>query len=279
MGRPLRVAIVGGGIGGLAAAVALRRQDVEVTVFEQAPALGEVGAGVMVQPNGARVLERLGLVDELARFGARLGKGSTYFRMDGTPVGPIVTTDSAGWNGMFGIHRADLLSLLAAALPQDVVRTGHRGCGVDQTERAVRLTFTNGAEVEVDAVIAADGIHSTLRNFVTEAAEPVYSGSVAYRGLLPAEKLPDWPVDISQLWMGDRKHFLVFPVRGGSLINYVGFVPREREALESWSAPGRWRRRSPGGIRGSSSCSRPSRRRSGGVSTTVSRCPAGLGAG
>ena len=238
MSGSLRVAVVGGGIGGLSAAVALHRRGVDVTVFEQAPALGEVGAGVMVQPNGARVLERLGLGEELARSGARLGEGSTYYRMDGTPVGPIVTTDSSGWNGMFGMHRADLLSLLAGALPEHVVRTGHQCAGVAQTERAARLTFTNGVEVEVDAVIAADGIHSTVRNAVTEPAEPVYSGSVAYRGLLPADALPDWPVDRSQLWMGDRKHFLVFPVRSGTLINYVGFVPRERQELESWSAPG-----------------------------------------
>ena len=238
MGGPLRVAVVGGGIGGLAVAVALHRRDVDVTVFEQAPVLGEVGAGVMVQPNGARVLERWGLGEQLARFGARLGEGSTYFRMDGTPVGPVVTTDSAGYNGMFGMHRADLLSLLAAALPDGTVRTGHTCSRFEQSGRSARLTFSNGATSEADAVIAADGIHSTLRTSVTEPAEPVYSGSVAYRGLLPAEKLPDWPTGVSQLWMGDRKHFLVFPVRSGTLINYVGFVPQAREAMESWSAPG-----------------------------------------
>ena len=238
MAGPLRVAVVGGGIGGITTAIALHRRGVDVTVFEQAPALGEVGAGVMVQPNGARVLDRLGLGPELARYGARLGEGSTYFRMDGTPVGPVVTTDSAGWNGMFGMHRADLLSLLAGALPDGVIRTGHECSALDQDATTVRLAFGNGETFEADAVIAADGIHSTLRNFVTEPAEPVYSGSVAYRGLLPAERLPEWPRGISQLWMGERKHFLVFPVRAGELINYVGFVPQAREAMESWSAPG-----------------------------------------
>jgi salicylate hydroxylase len=158
--------------------------------------------------------------------------------MDGTPVGPILTTDSAGWNGMFGMHRADLLAMLAGALPDGMVRTGHACSGFEQDGTTARLGFANGATVTADAVVAADGIHSGLRNNVTEPAEPVYSGSVAYRGLLPAEKLPDWPVDISQLWMGERKHFLVSPVRSGTLINYVGFIPREREALESWSAPG-----------------------------------------
>jgi salicylate hydroxylase len=238
MGKPLRVAVIGGGIGGLTAALALHRRGVDVTVFEQAPELGEVGAGVMIQPNGARILERLGLGEELTRFGARLGEGSTYFRMDGMPVGPILTTDSAGWNGMFGMHRADLLAMLAGALPDGVVRTGHACSRFEQDGTTARLGFANGATVTADAVVAADGIHSGLRNNVTEPAEPVYSGSVAYRGLLSAEKLPDWPVDISQLWMGERKHFLVFPVRSGTLINYVGFIPREREALESWSAPG-----------------------------------------
>jgi salicylate hydroxylase len=109
---------------------------------------------------------------------------------------------------------------------------------VQQTSAGVRLTFADGAEAQADVAVGADGIHSVLRDAVTAVAEPVYSGSVAYRGLMPAEALPDWPRNVSQLWMGEGKHFLVFPVRAGRLINYVGFVPQAREALESWSAPG-----------------------------------------
>lgn len=238
MSAPLRVAVVGGGIGGLAAAVALRSRGLDVTVYEQAAQLGEVGAGVQLQPNGLRVLERLGLGPEIARVGVPLGPASTYFRRDGTVVGPIVTTDTSGLLRLHGMHRADLLDLLARALPDGVVRTAHRCAGVEQTATRVRIAFANGAVAEADLAVGADGIHSVLRDAVTEPAEPVYSGSVAYRGLLPADALPGWPRDASQLWMGEGKHFLVFPVRSGELINYVGFVPQAREALESWSAPG-----------------------------------------
>ena len=101
----LRAAIVGGGIGGLAAANALRRRGVEVTVFEQAKALGEVGAGVFIYPNSLRQLERMGFGDALAAVGAKVGPGSEYCRMDGTVIGPILTTDSSGWNGMYGMHQ------------------------------------------------------------------------------------------------------------------------------------------------------------------------------
>lgn len=237
-GRSLRVAVVGGGVGGMAAAIALRAKGIEALVYEQADELGEIGAGVLITPNGLRVLEGLGMGTALSRVGARVGPGSSYYRMDGTPVGPIVTTDSSGWNGMYGMHRADLLAVLADALPTGAVRTGHRCTSFEQSEDVGRLTFSNGTTVEADVVIAADGIHSTLRHHVSEPAEPVYSGSVAYRGLIPAEELPDWPLEISQLWMGDRKHFLVYPVRAGRMINYVGFVPRDAQMLESWSAPG-----------------------------------------
>jgi salicylate hydroxylase len=87
-------------------------------------------------------------------------------------------------------------------------------------------------------VIAADGIHSELRPAVHPSSEPVFSGSVAYRGLVPRERVPHWPTDRWQMWLGKGRHFLAFPVRGGRLINYVGFVPTDEEMKESWSAPG-----------------------------------------
>lgn len=234
----LRVAIVGGGIGGMTAGIALRARGADVAVYEQAPQLGEIGAGVLLTPNGVRLLERFGLGEQLALTGGPVGAGSSYYRMDGTTIAPILTTDSSGWNGMYGMHRADLLSMLAAQLPAGVVRTGYRAVDVEQDDQEVRVTFDNGAVAEADVVIAADGIHSSLQRFVTEPAPPVHSGSLAYRGLIPSEQLPSWPRGISQLWMGEGKHFLVYPVRSGELINYVGFVPTDEETEESWSAPG-----------------------------------------
>ena len=234
----LHAAIVGGGIGGLSAANALLKRGLRVSVFEQAAALGEVGAGVFIYPNSLRQLERMGFGAALARVGAKVGRGSEYYRMDGTVVGPVLTTDSSGWNGLYGMHRADLLGALADALPLNVVHTGHCCIGFEQNDREAKLRFANGRTVEADVVIAADGLHSTLQKYVVEPSPPEYSGSRAYRGLLPMEKLPGWRKEAHQIWMGDGKHFMVFPVRGGQLVNYVGFVPTQDQTVESWSAVG-----------------------------------------
>jgi salicylate hydroxylase len=236
--KRLRAAIVGGGIGGLAAANALLRHGIDVTVFEQAETLGEVGAGVFLFPNGRRQLEHMGLGEALAKVGARVGKGSEYYRTDGTLVGPILTADSSGWNGIYGMHRADLLQVLAGPIPPAAIRTGYRCIGVTQNADAGQLHFANGNTAAFDVVVAADGIHSSLQKYVAEPARPEYSGSRAYRGLVASDKLPGWRKEAHQIWMGDGKHFMVFPVRSGRLLNYVGFVPTASETIESWSAIG-----------------------------------------
>lgn len=234
----ISVAIIGGGIGGLAAANALTRSGLDVTVFEQAGQLGEVGAGVMITPNSVRLLDRMGLGAGLDRLGARITDGSAYLRMDGSRVGPISTGDTAGEWGIYGMHRADLLGLLADGLPAGVVRTGHRCTGFRQDASGATVTFANGEEFTADVVVAADGIHSVLREEVVEPAPPVFSGMVAYRGLVAADRLPGWRRDVHLVWMGEGKHFMVFPVRGGSLLNFVGFLPSDSPAEESWSGHG-----------------------------------------
>jgi len=236
--KRLRVVIVGGGIGGLFAANALIARGLDVSVYEQAPALGEIGAGVFLTPNSVRQLQRVGFGPSVEKFGARVGTGSHYFRHDGAPIAPVQVTDSQGWNATFGMHRADLVDMLAAALPQGVVRTGHRGVGFEQVGDAALVSFANGATAEGDIVIAADGIHSELRPHAAPPSRPVFHGSVAYRGVLPHDLIPHWPTDRWLMWLGKAKHFLTFPVRSGELINYVGFVPADAEMKESWSAPG-----------------------------------------
>src|SRR6185436_5522022 len=178
------VAVVGGGIGGLFAANALVARGLEVSVYEQAPALGEVGAGVFLTPNSVRQLQRVGLGPEVERRGARVGGESRYFCHDGTPIAPVQVTDSSGWNATFGMHRADLIELLAAGLPAGVVHTGHRCTGFAQTVDVAKVSFSNGVTAEADVVIATDGIHSELRQYVTPPSRPVFHGSVAYRGVL-----------------------------------------------------------------------------------------------
>ena len=213
-------------------------RGLRVSLYEQAPALGEVGAGVFLTPNSVRQLDRVGLGPAVERWGARVGAKSRYFRHDGSPIAPVQVTDSAGWNATFGMHRADLVTFLANQLPPDIVHTGHRCIGFSQDAGAARVTFANGAVAEGDVIVAADGIHSELRPFVVPASLPVFSGSVAYRGLVPHERIPDWPNDSWLMWLGKGKHFLTFPVRAGTMINYVGFLPADEEMKELWSAPG-----------------------------------------
>jgi salicylate hydroxylase len=232
------VAIIGGGIGGLFAANALIAHGLHVKVYEQAPALGEVGAGVFITPNSVRQLERVGLGPAVAKWGARVGAGSQYFREDGSAIAPVQVTDSSGWNATFGMHRADLVGLLAAGLPADVVHTGHRAVGFTQDDKAACVRFDNGIVAEADIVVGCDGIHSELRPHVFPPSDPVFSGTVAYRGLVPHAAVPHWPKDAWQMWLGRGKHFLVFPVRAGELVNYVGFVPADAQMKESWTAQG-----------------------------------------
>jgi salicylate hydroxylase len=238
MRKPPTAIIVGGGIGGLFAANALIARGVPVSVYEQAPVLGEIGAGVFLTPNSVRHLERIGLGATIEKWGARVGTGSRYFRHDGTPIAPVQVTDSSGWNATFGMHRADLVAILADALPAEVIHTGHRCTGFEQDDSSARVSFANGRTASADIIIAADGIHSELRPFVFPPSRPVFSGSVAYRGVLPLERIPDWPTNAWLMWLGKAKHFLTFPVRARRLINYVGFVPADEEMKESWSAPG-----------------------------------------
>jgi salicylate hydroxylase len=235
--RP-NVVIIGGGIGGLFAANALIGQGLRVSVYEQASALGEVGAGVFVTPNAVRHLERVGLGPAIEKWGARVGPGSYYFRHDGTPIAPVQVSDASGWNATFGMHRADFVDLLAAHLPAGIVHTGHRAIGLEQNGDVARVEFANGATAEAEVVVAADGIHSELRSYVLAPSKPVFHGTISYRGLVSRERLPDWPMDRWQMWAGPSKHFLVFPVRHGTMVNYVGFVPTDEEMKESWSAPG-----------------------------------------
>ncbi len=235
--RP-NVVIIGGGIGGLFAANALIAQGLRVSVYEQASELGEVGAGVYVTPNGVRHLERVGLGPAIEKSGARVGRDSYYFRHDGTPIAPVQVSDASGWNACFGLHRADLVDFLAANLPAGIIHTGHRAVGFEQTGDVARVRFANGATAEAEVVVGADGIHSELRSCVSPPSKRVFHGTISYRGLVSRERLPNWPMDRWQMWAGPSRHFLVFPVRHGTMVNYVGFVPADEEMKESWSAPG-----------------------------------------
>ena len=229
-----RIAIIGAGIGGLAAAVALRRRGVDVHVYEQATALGEVGAGVSLTSNALRVIERLELLPVLAGTAVTLPRGMQLYRHDGAHIGGSAATATPGRN----IHRADLIDVFHTAIGDGRLHLGARLAGWEPTASGVRLRFADGAPVEVDGVVGADGIHSAVRRAIVAEGPPVFSGMVAYRGLVPAERLPGWPVDRATMFLGEGRHLLVFPVRRRELLNFVAFVPTDDEMRESWSAPG-----------------------------------------
>jgi salicylate hydroxylase len=237
MMNPLRVVIVGGGIGGIAAAVALCRRGIDVSVYEQAPALTEVGAGVALQPNGIRMMRRLGLGDEVGRHGARW-RDPQFRRADGTFILPLWSPDEAGAIEFYGFHRADLLQMLVDRLPPGIVKTDHRCIDFHQNDEGAIVSFANGARATADVVVGADGIHSILQQFVVPPSAPLFSGSIAYRGLVSAESIA-WPSGAMRNWLGPGKNFLVYPVRSNELINYVGFVQTDAQVRESWSASGR----------------------------------------
>src|SRR3954451_14341226 len=153
----LDVAIVGGGIGGLFAANALLAQGLRVVIYEQAPAIGEIGAGVFLTPNSVRHLRRIGLEPAVEKWGARVGPDSRYFRHDGAPIAPVQVTDSSGWNATFGMHRADLVDMLAEALPAGVLHCGHRCSAFEQDVNIARLPLPNGVSAQADLIIGADG--------------------------------------------------------------------------------------------------------------------------
>jgi salicylate hydroxylase len=230
----LRVAIVGGGIGGLSAANALGQRGIDVCVYEQAEQLAEVGAGLGLAPNGMRILRRLGLGEAVEVRGSRW-TDAQYCRPDGTAVARMLPLSPP--IDYFGMHRADLLDVLLANLPGDVVRLGHRCIGFEQDDEHAAVVFTTGARVTADVVVGADGIHSTLQPHVAAVPEPIHSGSTAYRGVIATESV-SWPPGTARLWMGERKHFLAYPLRANQLLNFVGFVPTSARMKESWSAPG-----------------------------------------
>jgi salicylate hydroxylase len=235
--RSVRAVVVGGGIGGLSAALALRTAGAEVKVYEQAAELGEVGAGVGLFPNSMRILQRLGVADSVTRRAAPIN-GWWIF----APGGSVLSHQAAGRDGAIGslgMYRPDLVAALAAGLPRGILHTGHRCVAFSQDDRSAVVTFDNGVSVEADVVVASDGIHSTLQRYVVEPRRPVFSGVVAYRGVMPAARVPGWMWPKALVnWVGQGKHILVFPVRAGALLNYVGFVPADEQMRESWSAPG-----------------------------------------
>src|ERR1700720_744628 len=238
-GAPLRIAVIGGGIGGLTAAVALREVGFEVDVYEQAPELTEVGGGINMAPNATRVLRRLGLAKGLDREGVRpLGTHQRRWQdgrpLQRSPLNPLCE-ELYGAPHMT-IHRADLLSVIAAAFPAERVHLGHRLVGLADGRGGVEAWFDNGVRITPDVLVGADGIHSTVRAALFGEEPPDFAGCVAYRGLVPAERIADLGLDLgSQSWVGPGAHLVHYFVSRRRLLNFVGWTEHDSWNREDWT--------------------------------------------
>jgi salicylate hydroxylase len=240
--RAISVGVVGGGLGGLTAAVALLRGGFDVHVYEQAAGLHEVGAGVQVSPNASRVLHGLGLAEELARTGVRPLAWHQRRWDDGRTL--LRTPLAEPLEARFGfphyqMHRADLLSALGRAFPAERLHLGHRLVGLVDDGARVEARFANSATADLDVLVGADGIHSMVRRILFGAEHPRFTGCVAYRGLVPADRLRDLGLEVtSTVWMGPGRHFVHYYVSSGRLVNFVAVVEQDAWTRESWTDRG-----------------------------------------
>jgi salicylate hydroxylase len=240
----LRILIVGAGIGGLTAALALARDGHDVAVYEQAPRLAELGAGVQISANGARVLFALGLEDAIRRVWCvpsakeiRLwNTGETWKLFD-------LGAESVARYGApyFMIHRADLHQVLIDAvrtLKPGAILLNARCTGFASDNGAVTLHLGDGERVTGDALIGADGVHSRIRNVLVGDDKPEFTGCMAWRGLVPVETLPPhMRRNVGVNWVGPGGHVINYQLRGGEIFNFVGVVERDWR-VESWTEKG-----------------------------------------
>jgi salicylate hydroxylase len=238
----MRISVIGGGIGGLAAALQLLKAGLDVHVYEQAERIGEIGAGIQISPNASRLLLRLNLGTAMDRVGIRPHAVHQRRWDDGrtlqlAPIGPEVeATFGAPY---YHFHRGDLVSLLAEALAQERLHVGHKLVALDQNRESVIARFNNGATAEADLLVGADGIHSRVRGLVFGPEKPRFTGCVAWRALVPAERIKHLEVEtVSHNWMGPGGHVVHYWVSAGRMMNVVCVVEHGDWTKESWTDKG-----------------------------------------
>lgn len=239
------VLIAGAGMGGLALALGLLRRGYRVSLFEKVVDLKEIGAGFMCSPNGTRVLYALGLREEIDRIEVRIADRDV--RLWNTGEAWHLPGHGAGSEQRYGapflvLHRGDLHAVLLAAvrrLHPDAVQVGSPVAGFRQDSDRVFLRLEDGREIEGDLLIGADGVHSAVRKCLFGADSPQFTGEIAWRGLIPVERLPErMRRHVTSNWIGPRGSVTMYPVHRGELLNFVGLVERDDWRVESWIEQG-----------------------------------------
>jgi len=240
--RALSIAIIGAGMGGLAAAAALRGVGVDVTVYEQAAQFSRLGAGIQIGCNAMKVLRRLGLESRLRRQSFYPRSWNNRDWRTGEVKFDMIFGEVA--EQKFGApyllaHRGDLHAALASRVPGEYVKLNHRLVGLDETNDGVRLAFADGAIAVADAVVAADGVHSVVRDILFGASPVNYTGRIAYRTTYPAALLDGQKIDDCTKWWGEDRHIVIYYVKPDrSEIYFVTSQPEPDFRIESWSAKG-----------------------------------------
>ena len=240
--KKISVAVIGGGIGGQVAALYLLRAGFDVQMYEQSPQLTEAGAGLVVSPNASRLLIKLGLGEQLRKVAVR-PKGFHQRRwQDGRTLAfsRLADETEARYGApLWVFHRGDMHQVLAEALPRERLHLGHRCTHVADRGDHVEAKFENGVHITVEALVGADGVHSTVRNLLLGPERPRFTGCIAYRGLIPMARVVHLNIEFANNnWMGPGRHFVHYPVSAGRMLNFVGLLEQDTWIKESWTEPG-----------------------------------------
>ncbi len=242
MSSNCRMAIVGGGLAGVAAARALQTFGIKAEVFEAAPALGEIGAAVNVSPQANKALQAIGVGDKVAAVGTASPGIYTRNMQTGEFLEFNDRLKSAARYGApyYTFHRADLLNALASGLDTSGIHLGHRLTGIEERSNCITLTFANGTEVEAEYVIGADGVRSVIRHALYGEDNPTYTGQMVWRALLNGNDVPEDVLEPTGhiQWVGPGCHLLAYYIRGRKLVNIVTQQDTDKWVEEGWSTRG-----------------------------------------